>query len=351
MLVRPTQSAAVDVWRLRDPDAPRAADQEPARRHDIATAAGVVRGIVAAVAEEDASACGSGQGAIVLVGKAVDIRVDIDTANALLEPQDLQRLGIDHRVAPRPSAAIVGAARADIGWIDRTDDDVRRSRDSLGAGKVEVPDHGIDLRDARVAGNDLRHAGHTEGEENLARIVCVAVTREIGWLTVFGFSTENWVRPRAEVRHILGLHERLFGRVKELNELDVQVQWIGRPFDSPSARTPRYVQRAIRKAIADTASNTGMVLTVAFDYGGRSELVAAVEAARTSPEGITVDTIGEHLYLPELPPVDVLVRTSGEQRVSNFLLWQAAGAAIYFTEAPWPDFDAAELDAALALAR
>ena len=116
------------------------------------------------------------------------------------------------------------------------------------------------------------------------------------------------------------------------------------------AKTPRYVQRAIRKAIADTSKNTGMVLTVAFDYGGRAELVDAVEAARASDDGVTTESIADHLYLPELPPVDVLVRTSGEHRVSNFLLWQSAGAAIYFTDAPWPDFDAAELDAALALA-
>lgn len=194
-----------------------------------------------------------------------------------------------------------------------------------------------------------RTAGHTEGEENLARIVRIAVRRNIGWLTVFGFSTENWRRPRPEVRHILGLHEKLFGRVDELNELNVRIQWIGRPFDSPEARTPRYVQGAIRKAIASTADNTGMVLTVAFDYGGRSELVAAVDSARQSPDGVTTDSISANLCLPELPPVDVLVRTSGERRVSNFLLWQSAGAAIYFTDAPWPDFDAAELDAALAL--
>jgi undecaprenyl diphosphate synthase len=194
-----------------------------------------------------------------------------------------------------------------------------------------------------------RTDGHTEGEENLARLVRLAVRRNVGWLTVFGFSTENWRRPRPEVRHILGLHEKLFGRISELNDLNVRVQWIGRPFDTREARTPRYVQRAIRKAISDTADNTGMVLTVAFDYGGRSELVTAVEAARSSAAGVTPDTISEHLYLPELPAVDVLVRTSGEHRVSNFLLWQAAGAAIYFTETPWPDFDAAELDAALAL--
>jgi len=194
-----------------------------------------------------------------------------------------------------------------------------------------------------------RTDGHTEGEENLARLVRIAVERNIGYLTVFGFSTENWRRPRPEVRHILGLHEKLFGRVAELNELNVRIQWIGRPFDSREARTPRYVQRAIRKAISDTSGNTGMTLTVAFDYGGRSELVSAVEKARQDPDGVTTESISRHLYLPDLPPVDVLVRTSGERRVSNFLLWQAAGAAIYFTEAPWPDFDAAELDAALDL--
>ena len=193
--------------------------------------------------------------------------------------------------------------------------------------------------------------GHTEGEENLARIVRLAVRRPVGWLTVFGFSTENWVRPRAEVRHILGLHEKLFGRVKELNELNVRIQWIGRPFDSPAARTPKYVQRAIRKAISDTASNTGMVLTVAFDYGGRAELMSAVRAARADGVPVTPEAIDGHLYLPELPPVDVMVRTSGEQRVSNFLLWQAAGSKIHFTDTSWPDFGADDLDAAIALVR
>ena len=126
-----------------------------------------------------------------------------------------------------------------------------------------------------------RTAGHTEGEENLAAVVRLAVKRDIGWLTVFGFSTENWVRPRVEVRHILGLHKKLFGRIAELNELNVRVQWIGRPFSSPEARTPRYVQKAIAKAIADTATNTGMVLTVAFDYGSRAEIVHAAEAVVT----------------------------------------------------------------------
>ena len=196
-----------------------------------------------------------------------------------------------------------------------------------------------------------RTEGHSAGEENLARVVRTAVTRDIGWLTVFGFSTENWVRPRAEVRHILGLHEKLFGRVAELNENNVRIRWIGRPFDSPEARTPRYVQRAIRRAIADTADNTGMVLTVAFDYGGRAELMDAVRAARAADGTVTPDGIQRHLYDPELPPVDVLVRTSGERRVSNFMLWQSAGAAIHFADAAWPDYSPADLDAAIALVR
>ncbi len=194
-----------------------------------------------------------------------------------------------------------------------------------------------------------RTDGHTEGEENLAALVRVAVKRNVGWLTVFGFSTENWVRPRSEVRHILGLHRKLFGRIDELNQLNVKVQWMGRPFDMPNARTPKYVQRAIRKAIADTAGNTGMVLTVAFDYGSRAELVHAAEQARAAGDTVSEASIAQHLYLPDLPPVDVLVRTSGEVRISNFMLWQIAGARVYFTERTWPEFDAAELDAALAL--
>lgn len=194
-----------------------------------------------------------------------------------------------------------------------------------------------------------RTAGHTEGEENIARIVRVAVRRNIGWLTVFGFSTENWVRPRHEVRHILGLHKKLFARIDELNELNVRVQWIGRPFESEGSRTPALIQRAIRRAIADTRQNTGMLLTVAFDYGSRVELLDAARRLRTAGTEITRASISAALYLPELPPVDVLVRTSGEGRVSNFLLWQSAGAPVYFTEKNWPDFDGAELDAALAL--
>ena len=196
-----------------------------------------------------------------------------------------------------------------------------------------------------------RTAGHTAGEESLADVVRVASKRDVAYLTVFGFSTENWVRPRAEVRHILGLHKKLFGRISELNENNVRVNWIGRPFDEPGSRTPLYVQRAIRKAIEDTRSNTGMVLTVAFDYGSRSELTRAAKHLVASGDDLTPANLQRHLYDASLPPVDVLVRTSGESRISNFLLWQIKAARIYFTERPWPDFDSVDLDAAIALAK
>ena len=196
-----------------------------------------------------------------------------------------------------------------------------------------------------------RTAGHTAGEESLADVVRAASKIDVAYLTVFGFSTENWVRPRAEVRHILGLHRKLFGRIKELNENNVRVNWIGRPFDEPGSRTPLYVQRAIRKAIDETKTNTGMVLTVAFDYGSRSELTRAAKRLVASQAELTPENLRRNLYDASLPPVDVLVRTSGESRISNFLLWQINTAKIYFTERPWPDFDAVELDAAIALAK
>lgn len=195
-----------------------------------------------------------------------------------------------------------------------------------------------------------RTAGHSAGEENLAAIVRASVARNVDYLTVFGFSTENWVRPRREVRHILGLHEKLFGRLDELKANNVRVLWIGRPFDDSRSRTPRYVQKAIVRAIADTAHNTGMTLTVAFDYGSRAEIADAARRLQSSGTPPTIDALSGYLYEPSLPPVDVLVRTSGEVRVSNFMLWQAAGAPIYFSSNTWPDFDVDDLDAALKIA-
>lgn len=192
-----------------------------------------------------------------------------------------------------------------------------------------------------------RIEGHTAGEEALAQAVRNASRMgNIGWLTVFGFSTENWVRPRTEVRHILSLHRKLFSRTEEMNSNNARTRWIGRPFKEKNARTPVYVQKAINKAINDTSHNTGMSVTVAFDYGSRAELLRASQRAMAKGE-VTASSIEANLYDPSMPPVDVLVRTSGETRISNFMLWQIKGCAVYFTERTWPDFDAHELQEAV----
>lgn len=192
-----------------------------------------------------------------------------------------------------------------------------------------------------------RTEGHTAGEEALARVVRAASDAKVGWLTAFGFSTENWVRPRTEVRHILSLHRKLFARTDEMNRNNARTRWIGRPFGDKDARTPVVVQRAIKKAIADTETNTGLSVTIAFDYGSRAELLRATRRAMSAGV-VTPQAIQANLYDPEMPPVDLLVRTSGEARISNFLLWQIKGAHIFFTERPWPDFDRTEFNEALA---
>ena len=191
-----------------------------------------------------------------------------------------------------------------------------------------------------------RTEGHTAGEEALAEITRSAAKHKYGWLTVFGFSTENWVRPRTEVRHILALHKKLFSRTEEMNSNNARTRWIGRPFQEKGARTPVYVQRAIKKAITDTEHNTGLSVTVAFDYGSRAELVRAAQLAMKQG-AVTVQSIEQNLYDPTMPPVDLLVRTSGESRISNFMLWQIKGARMYFTERPWPDFTGEELHEAV----
>ena len=192
-----------------------------------------------------------------------------------------------------------------------------------------------------------RTDGHTAGEEALAEVVRSAAARQVGWLTAFGFSTENWVRPRTEVRHILSLHRKLFSRTEEMNRNNARTRWIGRPFTDKGARTPVLVQKAITKAIADTSGNTGLSVTIAFDYGSRAELVRASRLSM-SQGVVTPASIQSNLYDPEMPAVDLLVRTSGEARISNFMLWQIKGAHIYFTERPWPDFNRQEFDQALA---
>jgi undecaprenyl diphosphate synthase len=188
-----------------------------------------------------------------------------------------------------------------------------------------------------------RTEGHTEGEENLGTGSCARRAAGRGLADRVRVLHRELGSPAAEVRHILGLHKKLFGRVRELNELNVRIQWMGRPFDSArGARTPKYVQQAIRKAIADTSPvehRDGAHRGVRLRQPRRADGHAA-EAARASGEPISEAIDRQHLYVPELPPVDVLVRTSGEQRISNFMLWQIAGARSTSPTRTWPEFDA-----------
>jgi undecaprenyl diphosphate synthase len=192
-----------------------------------------------------------------------------------------------------------------------------------------------------------RTDGHSQGEERLAEIVRAADATGIRWLTAYGFSTENWRRPRLEVDFILGLHRKIFGRRAEMHANNVKIRWIGRGTRAGS-RIPAVVRREIEKSTRLTAENTGLNFTVAFDYGGRQELVEAARAiAAEQPEEIDEHTVGRHLYEPALPPVDLMIRTSGEGRISNFLLWEGVGAQLYVTPTLWPDFDASELARAI----
>jgi undecaprenyl diphosphate synthase len=188
-----------------------------------------------------------------------------------------------------------------------------------------------------------RTEGHGAGEEALWDTVQGAVAVGVRWLTVFAFSTENWRRPPGEVRYLMNFNRSLLRRRRdELHRMNVRIRFIGRR----NWRVPRSVLKEIRAAEELTASNTGTTLSIAFNYGGRAEIVDAVKdlarevrAGTLRPDRITEDTIAERLYAADMPPPDLLIRTSGEQRISNFLVWEVAYSELWFTPVFWPDFD------------
>ncbi|MBK5223060.1 MAG: di-trans,poly-cis-decaprenylcistransferase [Acidimicrobiia bacterium] len=183
-----------------------------------------------------------------------------------------------------------------------------------------------------------RTDGHAAGEEALFDTVDGAIDLGLGWLTVYAFSTENWRRPRDEVKFLMNFNESILVRRRdELHERGVRMRFIGRR----DWRVPKRLLRRMDEATELTAGNTGMTFTMAFNYGGRAELVDAVRAIVSS--GIAADkvderTIARHLYAPDMPDPDVMVRTSGEFRTSNYLLWQLAYSELVFTDVLWPDF-------------
>jgi undecaprenyl diphosphate synthase len=179
-----------------------------------------------------------------------------------------------------------------------------------------------------------RTKGHEAGERALFDVVEGALEAGIRFLSVYAFSTENWARPSDEVEFLLGFNRALLRqRREELNERGVRIRRIGR-----RDPVPQDVLDEFDEAEAVTAGNDRMELHVCFNYGGRAELEDAASAG----------SIPDNLYAPEAPDVDLLIRTSGERRLSNFLLWQSAYAELYFTETLWPDFDRHALFEALA---
>lgn len=189
-----------------------------------------------------------------------------------------------------------------------------------------------------------RTAGHAAGEPVLFDVVHGAIDLGIEWLTVYVFSTENWSRPAEEVTFLMQFNEDLLLRRRdELNDLGVRVIFMGDRAD------PRVSER-LRGHIADTealtASNRILTLVFAFNYGSRLEIAAAARriaekaaAGEIDPATVDSDTVAAHLYLPEMPAPDLVIRSSGEQRISNFLLWQSAYAELAFPATLWPDFD------------
>ncbi|HKE72387.1 MAG TPA: polyprenyl diphosphate synthase [Acidimicrobiales bacterium] len=183
-----------------------------------------------------------------------------------------------------------------------------------------------------------RTDGHAAGEQALFDTVEGALDMGLRWLTVYAFSTENWRRPADEVRYLMGFNEQLLlRRQDELHAKGVRIKFIGRR----DWRVPRRVLRRIDDAVELTRHNRRMTLTMAFNYGGRAEIVDAVRAlvaAGTPADKVSEKRIRAHLYDPEMPDPDLVVRTSGEYRISNFLLWELAYSELVFTDVLWPDF-------------
>ena len=197
-----------------------------------------------------------------------------------------------------------------------------------------------------------RTEGHAAGEHALFDTVDGALDIGLEWMTVYAFSTENWRRPLDEVRYLMTFNEGLLLRRRdELHERGVRVRFIGRR----GGRVPGRLRRRISEAEELTRRNKRMTLTIAFNYGGRAELVDAARAigrdvadGRLDPDKVTERTVARHLYAPDMPDPDLLVRTSGEFRISNYLLWELAYAELVFTDVLWPDFRREHLFEAIA---
>ncbi|ACK69300.1 undecaprenyl diphosphate synthase [Gloeothece citriformis PCC 7424] len=195
-----------------------------------------------------------------------------------------------------------------------------------------------------------RILGHQRGVDTLKDLLRCCRDWGVPALTAYAFSTENWGRPLEEVEFLMTLFERVLRReLKEMMEENVRIRFLGNLEALPSS-----LQDEIARSMNETKENTGIQFSVATNYGGRQEIVQACRAIATqvqegklNPEDIDEELFGHHLYTHEIPYPDLLIRTSGEMRISNFLLWQLAYAEIYVTQTLWPDFDRKEFHQAL----
>lgn len=215
---------------------------------------------------------------------------------------------------------------------------------------TKIPGHVAIIMDGNgrwAASHGLpRLAGHRAGTENLRRIIRACVEFGVKYLTIYAFSTENWGRPQDEVDGLLSIVEDVIGR--ELNELHkegVCLRHLGH-----LDRLPPTLQKNILAAVEMTQNNTRLICNIAFNYGGRDEIACAIRSMiedNVKPDDVTPELVDRYLFTAGVPDPDLIVRTSGEMRVSNFLLWQGAYSELYITPTYWPDFDREEFHKAL----
>jgi len=219
------------------------------------------------------------------------------------------------------------------------------------AGTRALPEHIAIIMDGngRYAKqrNRPRVNGHYEGMQNVKRITRHASDIGIKYLTLYAFSTENWSRPKSEVSYLMKLPGDFLGAfLPELIEKNVKVITIGN-----SDSLPGHTVKAVAEAVEKTRDNTGLTLVFALNYGGRDELVRGireiageVSAGKLDIEDISQETVDRHLYTKHMPEPEMMIRTSGEYRLSNFLLWQSSYSELFFTDTLWPEFTEDELD-------
>lgn len=188
--------------------------------------------------------------------------------------------------------------------------------------------------------------GHRQGYDNLKTVAEHAFNSGVSYVSAYIFSTENWNRAKEEVDYLMQLALRIASKdAKQLIKKNIKILVLG-----SEDRVPSNVYKALKNAEKDSKNNTGGTLALCFNYGGQIEIADAVKKivrANTPESEITPELVAQNLYYPELPAVDLMIRTSGEQRISNFMLWRIAYSELYFTEKYWPDFGIIELDKAL----